>query len=291
MGKLIYKQRTLDDPAVRDGLSAVSTLDQARISKDLWFVVGGVATQSYLPSTCRRSTSDIDLAILRPLNYAEFKDFAKPVGEWLKDNKYNVEEKKGHNAYLLIYENPVLPGEKGVIEFARRNDQNLARISGRLEREMRNVRKKIVEGRKETYKVSSPEDIASPKMVRIVKTLANHEDFEAYLGDKSFPLTDEDVKKSLDSIESLREEAMLRIGDGDLSLAAKLRFISDIYDIRILSEVAGFNERYLLESLSAWDALKQKTAQRDEAFQKLLPHLSDRFFEATLTVHGDKALE
>ena len=75
MRKLNYLARTIDDDIIKDGLCAVSVLSDDPESRNKYFVVGGVATQSYLPSSCRRPTSDIDLAVLRPLNYAEFKFF------------------------------------------------------------------------------------------------------------------------------------------------------------------------------------------------------------------------
>ena len=89
MEKLNSFAKTIDDKIVKDGLCAVATLDDSPDTKGLYFLVGGVATQSYIPSSCRRSTSDIDLAILRPLNYEEFKHLTKNITSYLQDNGYS----------------------------------------------------------------------------------------------------------------------------------------------------------------------------------------------------------
>ena len=48
--KLNFLPRTLDESIVIDGLEAVSFL------KEPCYLVVGIATQSYLPTTCRRPT-------------------------------------------------------------------------------------------------------------------------------------------------------------------------------------------------------------------------------------------
>ena len=82
MGKLKFEARTLDEDIVRDGLCALAALDNSSVSRQMAFLVGGIATQSYLPSSCRRPTSDMDLAVRRSLTYSEFRNFAKEAATW-----------------------------------------------------------------------------------------------------------------------------------------------------------------------------------------------------------------
>ena len=51
--------KTLASPIIKAGLSAVSQLEEFSHSKDNYFIVGGVAVQSYLPKEYRRHTQGI----------------------------------------------------------------------------------------------------------------------------------------------------------------------------------------------------------------------------------------
>ncbi len=270
MGQLKFKSHTLDDELVRDGLCAVGALEDNPLSRGQSYVVGGVATQSYLPSSCRRPTSDIDLAVLRPLTFEDFRDFSRTAVQCLTDNKYSAETKKGHTSYQIIF----FTGEEvGVIEFARRSRQNLEERRDILMREKANVRKKILEERDVTYEVCSPEDIVVPKMLRDVRALMrNHEFCEYIQSGKPVPLTEEGVKKALEKIQEYRDEAVLHAGNPELS--ERLRFISDIFDIRILSEIVGFNDKYLKEAIGSWNGLRDRTPARDLLFNYLLPKMN-----------------
>lgn len=275
MNKSKYRAKTLDDPNVLEGLCAVSQLEKHSFSSGNFFVVGGVATQSYLPSSCRRETADIDLAIMIPLTYRDFKTFSKPVSECLSDLGYLVEEKKGHNNYMLLYmedlPNKQTNANTGVIEFARRSKNNMVRIYDRLEREFANTRVKRVEGRSEKYRVSSPEDIVSPKLVRGIRALRDNPDLKKYL-QGAFPITPKTIERDIAHICNLRQEVKLL--EGDLEIASRLRFASDIYDIKVLSELTGFNEDYLKESILSWDCLKEKTSERTVLIKNLFPFLN-----------------
>src|SRR3989344_5848691 len=180
MGQLKFRPRTLDDDIIKEGLCAVGTLENFLQSKKMCFVVGGIATQSYFPTVFRRPTSDIDLAVLRPLNFEEFKDFASPAIEYLRDKRYDVKAKKGHLSHQILFSNED-EGTKAVIEFPRRNGDNYIKRQERLEREMENTRIKIIEDRSQAYRVSSPEDIIVPKLVRGVNSLSRNPDFCAFV--------------------------------------------------------------------------------------------------------------
>jgi len=268
--KLNFKPHTLDEKIIQDGLGAVGTLEDFPFSKDVSFVVGGIATQSYLPSSCRRGTTDIDLAVLMPLSFSEFKVFSKSSEEYLRSNSYDVSLKKGHNSYQILYSDTE---NSGVVEFSRRGPANFNRISDRLSKELTRSRKKIAEGKDSTYRVASPEDIVTPKLVRSINSLARNLDYLVDVSEGSeFQVTDEGVKGRLGKIAKLREEAVMHIGDPRLS--ERLRIVSDLYDIRMLSVLAGLNEETFLESMSLWDSFLRHPKEKNIIFKYVLPRLS-----------------
>jgi hypothetical protein len=269
MDKLNYVPRTLDNVLIKDALCAVSTLEDSPQSKGLYFVVGGIAAQSYLPSACRRATSDVDLAILKPLNHEDFKSFSAPAAQFLRDNGYEVETKKGHNSHYLIFHKG---NEANVVGFARRNESNFSNARPRLEREIRNSRKKIVEGRTATYPVSSPEDIVVPKLVRCVGSLERNPCFSDYIESQTYiPMDEKQIHTALKNLAELREEASFHIAD--TSIAEKLRFISDMFDTRVLSVMVGFNELYFLEAMQSWETLSKNSNEKNVLFKNVLPQI------------------
>ena len=258
--KLDFVPRTLDDHIVRDGLEAVSLLDKQ-------YLVGGIATQSYIPTKCRRRTSDIDYSVVRPLSHEDFKSMIGIVRENLHDKGYTTDTKKYSRAYALNVFNP--EGEGLCLEFSRRNKQAFKDKEKRLEREFENAKSKIIEGRETTYKVCCVEDIAIPKLVRSIGSLGRHPHFFRYVSGNIDPLTEEIVEKQLKRISEIREEAMINLPNPEL--AEKLRFVSDLYDIRILSEVTGFNEKYLAEVGEEWDTFNKPSEARERLVKAVLP--------------------
>lgn len=266
--KLNFKSRTLDEEIVRDGLCAVSKLSENSIPT---YIVGGVATQTYLPTTCRRGTSDIDLAVLGSLNYADFRSMASPVLQWLGDHKYSFETKKGHNSYQIVYSDQ--EGNASVIEFARKSQNNFNSASKRLEREYSNSRAKIIEERSDSVRICSPEDIIVPKIVRGIGSLVRNPELQGYLNHKiAFPISEHDIALRLNKIRDLKQEAIVHIGDPLLS--EKLRFVSDIYDIQLLSEIAGVNPEYLVRVMNDWDKTAKESPQRQQLLERLLPRFN-----------------
>lgn len=270
MGELKFEARTLDDKLIKEGLCAASALEDKSVSRGSSFVVGGIATQSYLPSVYRRPTSDIDLAVLKSLNPEDFREFSSSAVDYLKDKGYNVHLKKGHLAFQIVY---AKDGEgTAVIEFPRRNSNNFNRRKDRLQVEYANTRNKIVEGRDKTYKVASPEDIAVPKIVRGVGSLIRNPDFcEHVRAGRPVALSDEQVREEFGKISEVREDALLHVGDP--RYAEHLRFISDIFDIRALSEVVGFNPAYLREVMNSWDVLENRSEASRLLINYLLPQM------------------
>lgn len=268
MKKISSLAKTIDDDIVKEGLCAVGTLDDSQATKGLYFLVGGVAAQSYLPSSCRRPTSDLDLAILRPLNYEDFRGFSQNPVVYLRDNGYSVNLKKASRAFYLEVQNS--KGDTTIIEFSRRNQKSFDGVAERLGREFSHSRKKLVEERSSTYAVASSEDIAIPKLARSVNSFLRNPLFERDVSHRR-ALSDAEVKKQLRGIEKLREEAMLNLGD--IRTAEELRFVSDIYDIRVLSELSGFNESYLNEAANDWNSLTNPSFERDLLVRHALPNL------------------
>jgi len=268
--KLRFRPLTLDDKVIKDGIEAVGTLT----GKEPYFIVGGVGAQSYLPSSCRRPTADIDVCVVRPLNYADFKTFARKIIEYLRDNHYEVKERKHSRAYKLETENRENPEERLLIEFSRRNHLSFERNRARLERELTNAKSKILEGRESTYTVASPEDIVVPKMVRTINSVSRNPEFKEHVPEGRVALSDAYIQERLRFIADMREEASL--SPGDVVAAEELRLVSDIYDMRILSEVAGLNPHYFTSVCSDWNALLEKTPQRDALLETVLPDVFER---------------
>tara|TARA_Y100000296_G_scaffold78713_1_gene101834 strand:- start:2175 stop:2999 length:825 start_codon:yes stop_codon:yes gene_type:complete len=259
--KYNFNARTLDDNVVRDGLKAVSLL------KEPHYLVGGIATQNYIPTTCRRPTSDVDFSVVRPLNYENFKSMVSNVKEFLCDIGYTAETKKRSRSYSLdIFD---ANNEGLCLEFARRNDQNFKKNKKKLERELEQANNKIIEGRDATYKVCRPEDIAIPKLVRLISSLRRNSYLSRYISGEIDALTEEGIKRQLKEISDIREEVVSNISNP--ALAEELRFASDLYDIRILSELTGFNEKYLAEVIEDWNTFKDHSNEREKLVKAVLP--------------------
>lgn len=281
MRKLKFTAKTLENKLVIDALCAVSNLDKSPISKDSYFVVGGIATQSYLPAAYRRGTADIDLSITKPLSRREAEEFAKPAIQYLLDNKYNIEKsedsdfylKKGHNAYELYFND----GKDGaVIEFSRRGIESIRRIEKMLSRELEHTKLKAVPGKDLLYRVKCPEDIVLPKLVRCVGTLARNESLmKKHVGGKFKSITEKEAMAYLKGLKELREVAMIHAGDP--SRSEELRLVADIYDTRALTTFAGFNEAYIRESSKDWRMLTAPSKERDALVEFLVPNLIERY--------------
>ena len=61
------------------------------------------------------------------------------------------------------------------------------------------------------------------------------------------------------------------LNPGDLERSELLRFVSDLYDIRLLSELGGINEDYFNESVKSWDSLRAPCYERDSIARAALP--------------------
>lgn len=266
--KFNFRARTLDDEVVKDGLESVNVLNE----REPYFLVGGVASQSYLPTKCRRPTSDIDFALARPLSKPDFRTMVIPVREYLHDMGYETEPKTSNRSRsLALYLSKSYDGcvISLCLEFMRKNKTNFEKHKDRLEREYNNSRKKIVEERDATYRVCSPEDIAVPKLVRLINSLQRNPRFIQQIPPRLESLSDEVVEKRIGVINDIRSEAVSN--PGDPYLAEKLRFVSDIYDIRMLSELAGFNPEYFRRAEQDWHDIEINQGLREKIFLATLP--------------------
>lgn len=272
MKKLSYLAKTIDDEIVKDGLCAVSALESALQTKNLISVVGGMAVQSYLHREYRRPTSDIDILVGKPLNDKDFREFSKPLKEYLEDKGYILHNGKTSGAYKLIFYSPKTE-DKIAVEFTRRNIKNFEKHKKHVERELENSRKKIVEDRLKTYTVISPEDLVLPKLMRSINTIKRREDLAKKISSYD-SLIDGHSHKKLKDIQKLREEAMLDLGN--VRISEELRFFSDLYNIRVLSETIGYNEDYLNLASKDWETLKENVPQK-QLLLTILPKLNLNF--------------
>ncbi len=272
MKKLSYLAKTIDDEIVKEGLCAVSALESVLQTKNLISVVGGMAVQSYLHKDYRRPTSDIDVLVGKSLNDKDFRDFVKPARDYLEEKGYEIHNGKTSGAYKLIVYNPRTE-DKIAVEFTRRNIKNFEKHQKHVERELENSRKKIVEDRYKTYTVIAPEDLVLPKLMRSINTLKRREDLAKKISSYD-ALMEGHSQNRLKYLQKLREDAMLDLGN--VRISEELRFFSDLYDIRVLSETIGYNEDYLNIASNDWETLKEDIPQK-HSLLTILPKLNLNF--------------
>jgi|SRR3989338_8471 len=265
MKKATLTPKTIDEDIIKDILCSVGTLDDKIYTRDQYFLVGGIGVQGYLPTSCRRPTSDVDLAIMKPMNYEEFKLFSRLPFEYLNDLGYSVKTKKRSRVYSLDISNNE---DSCILEFSRRNPENYKGMRKILERELENSRKKIVEERDSTYRVCSPEDLVVPKLMRSIHAMNRDYNLGTELSELS-NLSERTIKSRLKKIGELRRE--LQENPLSYETMEELRFISDTYDIRVLSELVGFNEAYLNIAAKDWDVITFPSNSRDFLIRNLLP--------------------
>ena len=158
-----YVARTVDDRIIKEGLCALATLKDFPDKRDSYAVMGGMATQSYLPTFCRRPTIDIDVLLGVPLGRSEFNDFVGSIRDYLQDNGYGVERFRKSMSFKLEATSP--EDETILLEFSRFNKSSYPKET--VERELGNSRRKVVEGTDTEYQVLAPEDIVAPKIGRL----------------------------------------------------------------------------------------------------------------------------
>ncbi|MEM4152987.1 MAG: hypothetical protein QXK80_02650 [Candidatus Pacearchaeota archaeon] len=257
--KLSYVFRTIDDPMIQFGLEGLTTLDDFEFSKGLYMVVGGFASQSYLPEKLRRPTADIDVLVGRPLNNEDFKLFIKPVIEFFRDNGYQTITKKHHQTFCIRLSKDK---DKILIEFPRRNLKNFKNCEKRILRELENARMKSLSIKDGSYyRVSSPEDIILPKLVRLLN--AHERGIKFKRGSPS---------ELMNYLEDLREEAIYHLGNNEFAVSLKIN--ADAYDILVLYSHAGINLNYFLQAAQDWNSLKKRDKEKEEIINYLLPGIS-----------------
>lgn len=252
--KLKINPNDLSSILMGEGLKAISLLTD----KEPYYLVGGVATQTYVPAFCRRPTSDIDISFVKPLNYDNFRKISEPIMNYFFDKGDEIYSRKHSRSFSLQVENK--DGEKLLIEFSRRNEKSFEKSKKRLERELEHSQKKSMAFANAECYVSAPEDIFVPKLVRCVSSLYRNPRFKQILP-RNMEFSPEVVEKKLKSIKDLREYAMLN--PGGLEIAEELRFISDIYDMSLLQDLSKIKKGYLNEVMNDWNTLSEKISERD----------------------------
>lgn len=251
--KFEYAVRTIDDEIVRDGLSAISKLDINPSTRDIYAVRGGVAVQSYLPTTCRRPTTDIDTIVGDPLKKkSDFIKFVKPVVEYLQDNRFIVNYPSKESRSWLVYAtlNADSSNDEILLSFSRDSEGSYNSKRNRRERELENARIKTVEEREEVYRVLSTEDIITQKFQRLSEILKDHPDIIKSLSKYMGKISDELIRETMNRLRDIREK-LLKDPD-NRKLDSTGRAICDAYDIRILFEISGINEQYLVDTFPLW---------------------------------------
>lgn len=190
-----------------------------------------------------------------------------PIVEYFKDTGYSVEIKKKSRSFNLNVSDS--EGEAVTMEFSRRNENSFKRSKNRLEKELENSNIKIVEGGNKSYYVARVEDIVIPKLVRSVGSLIRNPSFSRYLPTEIKPLSDSKVKANLNRISELREDAIINMSN--ISLAEKLRFVSDLYDVRMLSELVGVNKKYFSDTINSWRVFSENPEKSAPIINSIFP--------------------
>ena len=267
MVKSLYSTRTLDDEIAKDALSAISKLERSSLSRNCYALTGGFGVQSYLPTSCRRPSEDIDLIIGVPLDFKSFALFIKPVKEHLIDEGYKVKSKLvkfGYNLFVVDDDK----SEGMVIEFLRINQNSFNNMRHILERELRNCKRKTVEGKSDVFSVLSPEDLIAPKLLRVMGTLKKYPDLVTDLAYFRNLGGDRGLKEKLTYVKNLRD-----LDKPNSFFREKMKFFSDVFDIRILYEVAGFNMDYLKKAIGDWNLYGTKSTEFMTVTSNILPGL------------------
>lgn len=243
MTKPVYfKQHTLEEPLVLDGIEAINALEKAtglvgRIS-------GGMGVQGYLPAELHRGTIDLDYSMVWQGNFTDYKELCGPLVDVLKSKGYEPSFKKKGLAFEITY-NRDSEGSF-MIQHPNRSPRHFERIKKSLEREdehKRRISRKGVE-----FDVLSPEDIIATKLHRVL-LFANS--YELEIPKK------EDVEASFlrKTSEELVRDIVSRAPEISPKDVALLRMINDLYDISCLSENIPLNGSYLGEVLEDWSEI------------------------------------
>ena len=239
---------TVSSEIVKRGIKAVEHIDLSPELRSHYFIVGGTAVQSYLPSQFHRPTADIDVWLLYPIsNKTEFVTRIAPCVEYLQDEGYQTSiQKKSRNFSIGVAKDNEDPAF--YIEFSRRNLDKYKEVEARLIRERRNIRQKKVDDA--ILRVAAPEDIAIPKLVRGVGTLSRRSHMREIITRKyssQLPLQ----QLLYDAIQ-----ARASLGDG---VFEDSRIQSDLYDITSLNQFVGYNKDYFEQASLEWTRARESS--------------------------------
>lgn len=234
-----FKQHSLEEPVVLDGIQAINTLEEAnglagRIS-------GGMGVQSYIPVELHRGTIDLDYSMIWQGNFTDYKELCKPLVDFLRFKGYEPSFKKKGLAFEVVYKGD--SNGSFMIQHPNRSPRHFNRIRRSLEREDWNKRRVSRAGVE--FDVLSPEDIIATKLHRIL-LFSNR--YELKLPGKE----DAGVGSLRETSERLVKDIVSRAPEISPKDVALLRMINDLYDISCLSESITLDGRYLGEVLEDW---------------------------------------
>ncbi|MBI2105904.1 hypothetical protein HYT56_03645 [Candidatus Woesearchaeota archaeon] len=258
-----YVSRTLDDAVIRDGLSAISRLKD---SERRYAVMGGIATQSYLPTICRRPTIDIDVLIEGVTNREAFVKFVEPTQDYFRDKGYTTSFNRREFSWNFSARSP--SDEAILMEFSRFSQSFYPVKKSLVERELDNRRTKFIEGREDSYCVLAPEDIAVPKIGRLITVLEENPNFDKYIEPFTKPMSTETIRYALNKTRDVKERVALTPEEVKDFLAG--RFISDAYDVRMLGEQVGFDSDYFNKVVGSWKEVAAPSEAKSVVW-KILP--------------------
>lgn len=239
-----FKQHTLEEPVVLDGIKAINTLKDANGLAGR--VSGGMGVQSYIPAELHRGTIDLDYSMIWQGNFTDYKELCKPLVDFLRFKGYEPSFKKKGLAFEVTY-NRDAEGSF-MIQHPNRSPRHFNRIRRSLEREDWNKRRVSRAGVE--FDVLSPEDIIATKLHRILL-------FSHRYGLKIPGKEDVELSSLRKTSEALVKDIVSRTPEISPKDVALLRMINDLYDISCLSESIPLDGNYLGEVLEDWSNITE----------------------------------
>lgn len=227
-----YNSYTLEDPIVSDSINAVQSMKDEDSVKG--HIAGGMGVQSYIPSDFHRKTIDLDFSTMWQGSASEFRELTAPIRTFLEEKGYNVDLKKSH----LTYDHYLSKKDDSfMIQHRRESKCHFDRVTKKtIEREVANHH--TINRNGLTYEVLSPEDLAVHKLNR------------AGIFSNSYSLEKpriSSISKFLERLNYIRDDLISRFDDVSPEEIANLRLFCDLFDVKCLSEFAGFDKSYFNE--------------------------------------------
>ncbi len=248
---------TIDDKIVQDTARSLSGLKAA------YAVNGGMAVQTYLPSTFHRVSTDLDLMTAMSMSSSSFKSYIAPVQEILHKLGYQSETRTSAREHFDLQISGA-DGESFQLQTSKKSHNNFEKNRHKIEREISNATTGFIG--MTPVKVLRPEDIILRKLMRVLR-------FEDIFGFS--PIPKGDLQEQLANVRELRSDVLSRVDNLEYSDIARLRLSADLYDISAMLEHQNFDRKYFREGLSVWDYMQKNNERTKRVCIAINPKLAE----------------